>query len=132
MQSKYGQIDFIESNNEYWMRNDAQYRKDFGIHTGYMPEDLNLYQSKSGMKHRLNKIESELIKIEGRALTFEVKAYDEKGLIAWGSQIRSYVFMPYTQVKDVRTGYETGNVGAVMDDYNNRLFQIIKKWHKCP
>ena len=35
--------------------------------------------------------------------------------IAWGSQIRSYVFMPYTMVKDHRTGYETGNVQAVMD-----------------
>ena len=35
--------------------------------------------------------------------------------IAWGSQIRSYVFMPYTLVKDHRTGYESGNVNAVMD-----------------
>ena len=35
--------------------------------------------------------------------------------IEWGSQIRSYVFMPYTLVKDVRTGCETGNVQSVMD-----------------
>ena len=35
--------------------------------------------------------------------------------IEWGSQIRSYVFMPYSLVKDVRTGCETGNVQAVMD-----------------
>lgn len=35
--------------------------------------------------------------------------------ITWGSQIRSYVFMPYTLVKDHRTGFENGNVGAVMD-----------------
>ena len=35
--------------------------------------------------------------------------------IAWGSQIRSYVFMPYTLVKDHRTGFEMGNVQAVMD-----------------
>lgn len=35
--------------------------------------------------------------------------------IAWGSQIRSYVFCPYTLVKDHRTNFETGNIGAVMD-----------------
>ena len=35
--------------------------------------------------------------------------------IEWGAQIRSYVFMPYTLAKDTRTGYETGNIQAVMD-----------------
>ncbi|MGB4002464.1 MAG: peptide chain release factor 2, partial [Bacillota bacterium] len=39
----------------------------------------------------------------------------EQKEIAWGSQIRSYVFQPYTMVKDHRTGIETGNVQAVMD-----------------
>jgi len=46
------------------------------------------------------------------------KIEDLKGLqldIAWGSQIRSYVFCPYTLVKDHRTNYEEGNVNAVMD-----------------
>ncbi len=46
------------------------------------------------------------------------KVSDIKGVqlkIEWGSQIRSYVFMPYTLVKDTRTGYETGNVNNVMD-----------------
>ncbi len=41
--------------------------------------------------------------------------YGEKGDIAWGNQIRSYVFQPYQMVKDLRTGVETGNVQAVMD-----------------
>jgi len=46
------------------------------------------------------------------------KIEDLKGVqmeIAWGSQIRSYVFCPYTMVKDHRTNYETGDVNAVMD-----------------
>ena len=46
------------------------------------------------------------------------KIEDIKGVqkeITWGSQIRSYVFMPYTLVKDHRTGFETGNINAVMD-----------------
>ena len=46
------------------------------------------------------------------------KIEDIKGVkkeIAWGAQIRSYVFMPYTLAKDTRTGYEDGNIDAVMD-----------------
>lgn len=39
----------------------------------------------------------------------------EQKEIGWGSQIRSYVFMPYTLVKDHRTGFESGNINAVMD-----------------
>ncbi|MCB1323120.1 MAG: hypothetical protein KDK34_22880, partial [Leptospiraceae bacterium] len=39
----------------------------------------------------------------------------EKRDVAWGSQIRSYVFHPYKMVKDLRTQHETGNVDAVMD-----------------
>ena len=43
------------------------------------------------------------------------KFYGNKGEIAWGSQIRSYVMQPYTMVKDHRNGTETSNVSAVMD-----------------
>jgi peptide chain release factor 2 len=43
------------------------------------------------------------------------KVVSEKKDIAWGSQIRSYVFQPYQMVKDHRTGFEVGNVNAVMD-----------------
>ena len=50
--------------------------------------------------------------------------------IAWGSQIRSYVFCPYTMVKDHRTGYEVGNVQSVMDGDLNGFIDSYLKWNK--
>ena len=47
--------------------------------------------------------------------------------IAWGSQIRSYVFCPYTLVKDHRTGYEVGNITAVMDGEINDFIEAYLK-----
>lgn len=62
------------------------------------------------------------------------KIEDLKGIqkdIAWGSQIRSYVFCPYTLVKDHRTNYETGNIQAVMDgDLNNFMNEYLKHIQK--
>ena len=59
---------------------------------------------------------------------------DLKGVqreIAWGSQIRSYVFCPYTLVKDHRTNYETGNVDAVMNgEINGFIDEYLKKMIK--
>ena len=55
---------------------------------------------------------------EMKAQQHAEKISDIKGVqmkIEWGSQIRSYVFMPYTMVKDTRTGFETGNIQNVMD-----------------
>jgi peptide chain release factor 2 len=51
------------------------------------------------------------------------RQYSEKGDIAWGSQIRSYVFQPYQMVKDHRTGAETSNVQAVMDGDIDQFIQ---------
>ena len=47
----------------------------------------------------------------------------EQDDIAWGSQIRSYVFHPYTMVKDHRTGVENGNIEAVMDGELDELIR---------
>ena len=61
-------------------------------------------------------LKSKLVEIKEREHLEKIE--DIKGVqkeIAWGSQIRSYVFMPYTLVKDHRTGFESGNIGAVMD-----------------
>ena len=55
----------------------------------------------------------------------------EQSPIEWGSQIRSYVFQPYTMVKDHRTGVETGNVEAVMDGNLDPFIEgyLKKKFH---
>ena len=48
--------------------------------------------------------------------------------IAWGSQIRNYVLQPYTMVKDVRTGEETGNAQAVLDGDIDIFINAYLKW----
>ena len=61
------------------------------------------------------------------------KIEDLKGIqmdIAWGSQIRSYVFCPYTMVKDHRTNYEVGNIDSVMDGNLNDFMNEYLKMHK--
>jgi peptide chain release factor 2 len=61
-------------------------------------------------------LKSKLMEIKLREKLDKIE--DIKGVkmnIEWGAQIRSYVFMPYTLAKDTRTGYEDGNIQAVMD-----------------
>ena len=56
------------------------------------------------------------------------KHYDSKGDIGWGSQIRSYVFMPYQMVKDLRTGWETSQIQDVMDGDLDPFMQEYLSW----
>ena len=66
--------------------------------------------------------------LEQEAMMEELRG--EQSEIAWGSQIRSYVFCPYTMVRDHRTEYETGNVQAVMDGELDPFIQAYLHWHK--
>ena len=64
----------------------------------------------------LSMLKAKLYQIEQDRKRAELdRQYGEKGDIAWGNQIRSYVFQPYQMIKDHRTGVETSNIQAVMD-----------------
>lgn len=77
---------------------------------------MKLLKSKL-LELRIKEKEEELAKIQG-----------QQQEIGWGSQIRSYVFHPYSMVKDHRTNYEKGNVQAVMDgDINDFITEYLKK-----
>ena len=74
-------------------------------------------------------LRSKLIEIKEREHLDKIS--DIKGTqlkIEWGSQIRNYVFMPYTLAKDTRTGYEMTNINAVMD---GDLDGFINAYHTC-
>ena len=83
-----------------------------GIVVGCQTERSQLQNKETALKM----LKSKLLEIKEREKLDKIE--DIKGNktnIEWGSQIRSYVFMPYTLVKDTRTGYEDGNIQAVMD-----------------
>jgi len=86
--------------------------KPTGIVVGCQTERSQLQNKETAM--RMLKAKLMEIKIQERLDTIE-DIQGNKANIEWGSQIRSYVFMPYTLVTDKRTGYETGNIQAVMD-----------------
>jgi peptide chain release factor 2 len=72
----------------------------------------------------LRMLKSQLYEIEMRKKKeAQAKIEGNKMKIEWGSQIRSYVMHPYKMVKDVRTGFETGNVQAVMDGDLNEFIK---------
>ena len=83
-----------------------------GIVTSCQTQRSQTQNKEYAMRMLLSKL------VEHRLAAETAKAQDIKGelkKIEWGSQIRSYVFCPYTMVKDHRTGFETSNVPAVMD-----------------
>lgn len=86
------------------------------IPTGIVVACQNERSQHQNREMAMKMLKSKLIEIKEREHLEKIE--DIKGVqkeIAWGSQIRSYVFMPYTLVKDHRTGFEMGNVSAVMD-----------------
>ena len=86
--------------------------KPTGIVVGCQTERSQLQNKETALKM----LKAKLVEIKQRENLDRIEDIKgEKANIEWGSQIRSYVFMPYTLVKDARTGYEDGNIAAVMD-----------------
>lgn len=91
------------------------------VHLTHIPTGIIVRCSAERSQHKnrvlaMKLLKAKLFKLEEDKKRSEMeRQYGEKGEIAWGSQIRSYVFQPYQMVKDHRTGFEMGNIQEVMD-----------------
>lgn len=84
--------------------------------SGIIIENTESRSQLGNKENAIRLLKSQLYEMELRKRhekTAEIESQKKK--IEWGSQIRSYVLQPYKMVKDLRTGYETGNVNAVLD-----------------
>ena len=108
-------------------------KTDSAVRITHLPTNI-VVSCQSERSQTLNKetamkmLKSKLINLkekENKETISELKGVQKD--IAWGSQIRSYVFCPYTMVKDHRTGYEVGNVESVINgDLNNFMLEFLK------
>ncbi|HHW46554.1 MAG TPA: peptide chain release factor 2 [Clostridiales bacterium] len=96
--------------------------------TGIVVSCQNERSQHQNRENALKMLKAKLAEIKEREHLEKIEDIKgEQKEIGWGSQIRSYVFMPYTLVKDHRTGYETGNIGAVMDgDLDGFINEYLK------
>ncbi len=98
------------------------------IPTGIVVACQNERSQLQNREQAMKMLKSKLLEIKEREHLEKIE--DIKGVqkeIAWGSQIRSYVFMPYTMAKDHRTGFESGNINAVMDgDLDGFINEYLK------
>ncbi len=84
--------------------------------TGVVVQCQNERSQHKNRSQALKVLKARLYMLEQQKRDAEVaKLYGDKGQIAWGNQIRSYVMQPYQMVKDHRTSFQTGNVTAVLD-----------------
>ncbi len=102
------------------------------IPTGVVVRCQNERSQHKNRATALKLLKAKLIQLEEAKRDAEMsKLYGEKGEIAWGSQIRSYVMHPYQLVKDHRTNFEVGNVQGVMDGDLDGLIEAYLKSRKA-
>lgn len=106
-------------------------KTDSAVRITHLPTNIVVQCQNDRSQHKnkasaMKQLKSKLYEYEQDLKNAELdRFYGEKGAIAWGNQIRSYVFQPYQMVKDLRTGIETGNVQAVQD---GELDNFIHGW----
>ena len=100
--------------------------KPTGIVVGCQTERSQLQNRETALKM----LKAKLLEIKEREHLERIEDIQGvKANIEWGAQIRSYVFMPYTLAKDTRTGYEDGNIQAVMDGDLDGFINAYLKWN---
>ena len=86
------------------------------VPTGIVVQSQSQRSQFANRREAMSMLRSKLFRLEEAKRQAEIaNLYSEKGEIAWGNQIRSYVLHPYQLVKDHRTEQETSNVNAVLD-----------------
>jgi peptide chain release factor 2 len=97
--------------------------------TGVVVQCQNQRSQIMNRKYAMRALASKLHQLEESKREAEfARMYGEKGEIAFGSQIRSYVMQPYTMVKDHRTDHETGNIQAVLDGEIDPFIEAFLRW----
>jgi peptide chain release factor 2 len=98
--------------------------------SGLVIENQETRSQLNNKENAMRILKSQLYELELRKrMDEQAKIEGEKKRIEWGSQIRSYVIHPYKMVKDLRTGYETGNVQAVLDgDLNDFIKSYLMEF----
>ncbi len=98
------------------------------LKTGIVVQCQNERSQHKNRAQAMKMLKAKLFALEEKKREAEIRGLTgEKGEIAWGRQIRSYVLQPYTMVKDNRTGVETGNAAAVLDgDLDEFIHAFLK------
>jgi peptide chain release factor 2 len=99
--------------------------------TGIVVQCQNERSQHSNRASAMKVLQARLVHLEEAKREKELATmYSEKGEIAWGNQIRSYVLQPYTMVKDHRTGHEDGNANAVLDGRMQPFIEAYLRWKR--
>ena len=97
--------------------------------TGIIVQCQNERSQHKNKSMALKMLKSKLYQIKEKERERELAdAYDEKGEIAWGHQIRSYVLQPYSMIKDLRTGKETSKTQSFLDGEIDEFITSYLKW----